>query len=155
MWNRLRKHCSDEQLLAHSDGELQLVRSAWVKRHLNLCWDCRARLHELESQTQLIAKTLRDDRIIDPDRISRAKARFLAWQLRTEKELATAPDPLLPSAPSMRNRLLAGACSLALLLVLAGSLKVSRRDQDPFEILARSEKVQEDLFQSSSILHQI
>ncbi len=43
-------HCSDTELVAYLDGELKLVSKFRVKRHLNACWNCRARAAALEEK---------------------------------------------------------------------------------------------------------
>lgn len=42
-------HCSDEQLLLHTDGELSLLDSLRVRTHLAACSECRARGAKVES----------------------------------------------------------------------------------------------------------
>ncbi|MGC2332105.1 MAG: zf-HC2 domain-containing protein [Candidatus Acidiferrales bacterium] len=41
-------HPSDQDLLLSADGELSPRRSAKVRAHLAACWDCRARMADLE-----------------------------------------------------------------------------------------------------------
>jgi Putative zinc-finger len=41
-------HPSDQDLLLTADGELSARRAAQVRAHLVSCWDCRARMAELE-----------------------------------------------------------------------------------------------------------
>jgi hypothetical protein len=42
-------HISDQELLMAADGELQARRAAQVRSHLAACWDCRARMAEIEA----------------------------------------------------------------------------------------------------------
>ncbi len=42
-------HISDEDLLRVIDGELDDRAAAAVERHLQACWSCRSRRHEIES----------------------------------------------------------------------------------------------------------
>jgi hypothetical protein len=42
-------HISDEELLQAADGELGTRRAAQVQVHLAACWNCRARMAEIES----------------------------------------------------------------------------------------------------------
>ena len=45
MWRRIgQRHCSDEVLLAHLDGELSRGVEKATRTHLQVCWNCRARL---------------------------------------------------------------------------------------------------------------
>ena len=41
-------HPSDQELLLAADGELPARRAAQVHAHLAACWDCRARMAEIE-----------------------------------------------------------------------------------------------------------
>ena len=41
-------HVSDEDLLLSADGELPHGRQALIRDHLEACWECRARLIEIE-----------------------------------------------------------------------------------------------------------
>ncbi len=43
-------HCSDEELLAHRDGELSALHNRRVRRHLESCWRCRTRLEAYDEQ---------------------------------------------------------------------------------------------------------
>jgi anti-sigma factor RsiW len=42
-------HLSDQDLLLTADGELPTRRAARVRAHLAACWDCRARMAEIET----------------------------------------------------------------------------------------------------------
>jgi hypothetical protein len=50
-----RTHCTDDQLLAHLDGELSRRVSRRVGRHLQQCWECRARQGELETSARVLS----------------------------------------------------------------------------------------------------
>jgi hypothetical protein len=41
-------HLTDQELLVAADGELPSRRAAQVRAHLAACWDCRARMGEIE-----------------------------------------------------------------------------------------------------------
>lgn len=43
------QHISDEDLVRSADGELSSHRAAEVAAHLQACWDCRARMEEIQS----------------------------------------------------------------------------------------------------------
>jgi hypothetical protein len=47
MWNK-SSHLTDEDLLMMLDGELSTRRIARMRRHLAACWNCRARMAEIE-----------------------------------------------------------------------------------------------------------
>ena len=59
--NQNRFHSSDEELLSAADGELSGQRSTQVRKHLESCWTCRARMAELEGTigefTRLMTKS--------------------------------------------------------------------------------------------------
>jgi hypothetical protein len=42
-------HISSEELLRFADGELSSRRTAEVEGHLQACWDCRARMEDIQS----------------------------------------------------------------------------------------------------------
>jgi hypothetical protein len=54
-------HLSDEELLLCADGELSRRRGAEVRAHLASCWDCRARMAEMEGAIVAFARTYRQD----------------------------------------------------------------------------------------------
>src|SRR5262249_7402920 len=146
MWNPFRKHCTDAQLLARADGELGLLSSTWVKAHLELCWDCRARMAELESQIRVISTALHEDSLIDPNRLSRAKSRFQSWRLEYERSAAEALQPIPLFSVSRRSGVVAGLCAAAFLVVMRGSLPPSHPHDDAADVLARTAKAEADLF---------
>ena len=43
------RHISDEDLVRSADGELSSRRAAEVDVHLEACWDCRARMQDIQS----------------------------------------------------------------------------------------------------------
>jgi hypothetical protein len=53
MWNKNPElsmlHISGEDLVRFSDGELSSRRAAEVDAHLEACWDCRARMEDIQS----------------------------------------------------------------------------------------------------------
>jgi anti-sigma factor RsiW len=135
MWNRLRKHCSDERLLAHADGELPVWRAPFVKWHLNLCWDCRNRLHELEAQTQRLAKAFRSDTLLGPERTYRARERFLAWRHAFEQH--SGPGASVAPRSFARVALLASVCLIAGISML-GWLGAERKEIAAADLLAQT-----------------
>jgi hypothetical protein len=54
-------HLSDEELLLCADGELSRRRGAEVRAHLASCWDCRARMAEMEGTIVAFARAYRQD----------------------------------------------------------------------------------------------
>jgi hypothetical protein len=52
-------HLTDQELLQSADGELRSRRTAQIRAHLATCWDCRARMAELEGVIAEFARTHR------------------------------------------------------------------------------------------------
>jgi putative zinc finger protein len=52
-------HLSDQELLLSADGELSRRRAAEVRAHLATCWDCRARMAEIEGTIVDFARAYR------------------------------------------------------------------------------------------------
>ena len=57
-------HLSDQELLQAADGELSARRAAQVQSHLAACWDCRARMAEIEGTIADFARAHRQT--LDP-----------------------------------------------------------------------------------------
>lgn len=153
MWNQLiRKHCTDEELLAYADGELSPVRYSSVKKHLALCWQCRNRLGEIEAQTQAIVRMLRDDTLPGPERTALARSKFLVWQQEFERDLVATPQIGRSAASSYW--VLAIACALILVVASGVWFKSSRHHVSDSEILARTETADETLVRSQEVVHQ-
>jgi hypothetical protein len=57
-------HPSEEELLLAADDELSARRSAQVHAHLNACWDCRARMADIEGTIVAFARARRQS--LDP-----------------------------------------------------------------------------------------
>jgi hypothetical protein len=113
-------HPSDEELLLSADGELPRRRAAWVRTHLAACWDCRARMGEIEG---IIADFVRaHHQSVDAKLPPIAGSRAL---LKAElAELARKPDRegwrhlRLPQ----EGRGFAYVCALALFVVLGAAI---------------------------------
>src|ERR1700723_2903311 len=58
------KHLSDQELLLAADGELATRRAAQVRAHLAACWDCRARMAEMQGTIADFARAHRQN--LDP-----------------------------------------------------------------------------------------
>jgi hypothetical protein len=52
-------HPTDEELLLAADGELSTRRAARTRAHLTACWDCRARMAEMEGAVAAFARAHR------------------------------------------------------------------------------------------------
>ena len=73
-----QRHYSDDLLVAYLDGELSPFRHKSVHKHLRACWQCRARLDELEQQILAVTKLVERDLFPGPQRIAEARANFWA-----------------------------------------------------------------------------
>ena len=153
MWSDLfRRHCSDETLLAHVDGELPVTRTG-VNRHLRSCWRCRARLAELEEQTRALATAFEGQAFPGPYRIAEAQHRFWDRVEQYERSLAPAPEFRLMPSVHRYHWWAAVACAMLLgapLLVHVGRDPVPK----PTEVLAAMRSMELELPQPSLLLHQ-
>lgn len=77
MTTLFERHCSDESLIAHLDGELPFYRREIVRRHVEKCWRCRLRLSEIEEQVLETARAMERDSFPGPGRVAAARLRFL------------------------------------------------------------------------------
>jgi len=132
MWDLGRqRHCSDEDLLAHRDGELPRWAARRVSRHLNACWECRSRAWELEQQAHAVMRAAAET-FPGPEHIVEAKRRFLEWKTEYERQGANSA-PARRRAPLWRYAAVAAALSF----VLAGSWLFFRRPA-PEVVLAQA-----------------
>ena len=83
-----RKHYSDEQLLAALDGELPEAQRTEVVRHLAVCWACRARQAEIESQVHQLTRAAAQSPYPEG-----------GWSTRAKRRFALAVQALEPTAP--------------------------------------------------------
>ena len=92
-----QRHCSDETLICHLDGELPFYAKTPVRRHLERCWQCRLRLSEIESQVMAATRAMENDAFPGPQRIAEAQSRFLSRADRIAQEVFQArPQPAWP-----------------------------------------------------------
>jgi anti-sigma factor RsiW len=102
-----QRHCSDETLICHLDGELPFYAKAPVHRHLERCWQCRLRLSEIEAQVLAATRAMKDDAFPGPQRMADARAQFLSQADRIAAEVFQARRgpawiPGRPRPPSPR-----------------------------------------------------
>jgi hypothetical protein len=149
----LQKHCSDESLLAHLDGELSLRRERAVKRHLATCWDCRARLAELEQQAESVTRSLAEQRFPGSHHIEGAKRRFLEAREEFERGLRVPHE--IDHGLSFATRL-SFAIALVVLTVVAVALWRSSRKPDlgPREVLLRTQSFEAAQTRDAPAVHQ-
>lgn len=79
-----RRHCSDEQLLAHLDGEMSGWRRARLESHVQSCWTCRARRAALERQIHQIAEPFEEEGYPDDNWADRQIERFRLHSAESE-----------------------------------------------------------------------
>jgi hypothetical protein len=102
-----RRHYSDEQLLAHLDGELTGWGRTRMESHLEACWTCRARQAALEKQVHRIASAFEDARFPSDDWAERQIGRFRRWEAQQP------PDRLLRPARFSNRWFIAAPTALA------------------------------------------
>jgi len=84
------RHISDEELVRSADGELSPQRAAEVEAHLEACWNCRARMEEMQTTiTEFVhAHHAEFDRrlppVAGPRALLRARLSELGSEPRTE-----------------------------------------------------------------------
>ncbi|MBL8178162.1 MAG: hypothetical protein JNK48_26040 [Bryobacterales bacterium] len=71
------KHCSDQRLLAYVDGEQSLIASALTRRHLQSCWECRARVAQLEAAAHQLTSARARSPFLPPSRVESARRQVL------------------------------------------------------------------------------
>jgi len=79
MPNKPPKHPSDELLLAYLDGELSTTNLRSIRHHLQVCWRCRASLHDLEDQIEKASRLAMKSTKQDEQRVASARQRLLRW----------------------------------------------------------------------------
>jgi hypothetical protein len=136
----LQKHCSDAQLLAYADGELPGRRTAdKTSRHLQVCWQCRARLDEMVDQAHAVSRALSDDSFLHPLRTAEVKERLVAAQREYEGRLHA-------SRISVRSRVSAGwywAAAACACVGLLAAVAFWQGQTQKHEILAKSEQAEQ------------
>ncbi len=84
-------HLSDQELLHAADGELSARRAGQVRAHLAACWDCRARMAEIEGTIADFARAHRQtlDPQLPPIRAPRALLRAQLAELATRPKISS------------------------------------------------------------------
>lgn len=113
----LRKHCTDEQLIAALDNELRRRDMRRVASHLAGCWACRARQSELEQQIYAIQGAAGKQVYPEHAWAARAKRRFNASASELEPRFELESHRWhIPSG--LRWPAVALACAVALLFAV-------------------------------------
>ena len=116
-------HITDEDLLLAADNELPSRRAAEVRDHLAACWDCRARMDEIETTISDFVRTTRESDAEIPN-IDGPRALLKARLAQLE--------PTLPSRPLRRTYVPTFAYVAALLvLMLGGTWFIFQQVQKP------------------------
>jgi len=144
-----RKHCTDEQLLGHLDGELSRIAESSVERHLKCCWDCRRRRGELEEQVQAVSRVLKDPGGLE-HRTSHAWRSFQVWQEQYDRTLLATPRFGLLASRSWRRELAVAACLLLVCLAAAGFwLKAISDRTQPARLLAETRQYEQRVYREA------
>jgi hypothetical protein len=136
-------HCSDEQLLAHLDGELSVFGNWWVQRHLRSCSRCRTRVSASEQEIQKLTIAV-DEWPFPPPKWNRDAAQRLNRSMR-ECESEFAPSPVR----RIRRFALPVSAVAALLLCLSGWLLWTRGPHTrlrPIDVLAHVSSVEGTIY---------
>ncbi len=150
----LRKHCSDEQLIAHVDGELSRWQESRVWKHLQRCWTCRTRLAEIEEQVRSLTAAFGKQTFPGQQRVERARRRFRKSMEHYEDSLLGAPlFCLLPGfAASVTRSVVAVLCVCGLVAGIVAAW--SRRPLEPAELLIAASGAEHGFYQSGETIHQ-
>jgi hypothetical protein len=148
MWkNRHRKHCSDEILMAHLDGELLRRIEDSTRRHLLGCWDCRARLSEFEAQAEELTRLSAEPGFPGPERIAAARQKTRLLQEHFERSLLL-PTPQFRFISQLGLRPIVAFAGVLVfsLMVLIILPKFPQPGIHPNEVLTRSRQVEEAFY---------
>src|SRR6266567_6810600 len=140
MFPSIQKHYSDERLLAYVDGELPGRMADKTARHLAVCWQCRARLDEIENQAYAVARALSDDSSLHPLHMAKVKERLIAAQREYERTLASQASVRFRGSAGWRWAAAACAC-----MGLLAAVVFWRGQTQKHEVLAKSEQVEQML----------
>lgn len=137
-------HCSDEELLAYLDGEVNVLRKYVVRRHLDACWQCRTRLGETERQIQQLTQQVDEWAFPAPGWTVEGKLRLNSGIRKLERTLRSDRTAVVRSTDRGRW-LLAGCAALVAVSVLiwpryAGDRAVAT------EAIERASAVESELF---------
>jgi hypothetical protein len=109
-------HPSDQDLLLAADGELPARRAAEIRDHLAACWDCRARMAQIEATIADFVRASRE--ALDPQLPPIAGPRALLKAQLAELRGESLHSRWLPLHLAVNRRTLAYAFALALLFAL-------------------------------------
>lgn len=113
-------HSSEQELLLYADGELSRRRAAQVRAHLAKCWDCRARVAEIEGTITEFMRIRRD--ALDPQLPPIAGPRALLKARLTRLAPGSHRERWRQILVALNRRSLAFACAAALVVALGASV---------------------------------
>jgi hypothetical protein len=156
-----QRHCNDELLIAHLDGELSDRAGRFVQAHLKACWQCRAHLAELEEQVIALATAMEDHTFPAPDRIAAARSHFAEWARGFQEDSAPAPriKVLFWFLPARLGAIAVGVLVCLGALGVWSSSRPARPEAELIagraadKIIARAQEAESQLFRKS--VHQV
>lgn len=154
MWKlNHRRHCSDDLLIAHADGELAGRDKRRVPEHLAECWECRARLEQLETTARTLARMSAEAPFGGAQRAAAAKASFLVWRTEFEREHSSRR----PAWPRWRMLPAQAWATLAALLVVGAAFWMEQnwKRPRPMETLEKARRAEQSLFSQPAVVHQV
>ncbi len=136
-------HCSDEELLAHLDGELPPLRHIRVWFHLKSCWRCRTRLDASEQEIHRLAVAMDEWPFPPPEWGPTAEKRLLSRIEEHEDELAKVPRRTIRFAIPA-----AGVAAASLAVIAAWHFGIHRANAPirPVEVIAHAAGVETTLY---------
>jgi anti-sigma factor RsiW len=116
----LNAHLTEGEVLLYADGELGSRRTAQIRAHLSVCWDCRVRLLEVEATIAEFMRAKRQyvDSQLPPIEGSRALLRARLSEAASKPRVRSQRWFIRSSVPEIT-----AASLLAVLLILAVSGK--------------------------------
>ena len=151
MMTPFQRHCSDDTLICHLDGELPFYAKTPVRRHLERCWQCRLRLSEIERQALAATRAMEADAFPGPHRIAAARERFLSQADRIAAEELDV-RPRTTRAPGWRG--LVWAAAALLLAAVLPLWRMTRSERAPSAVEAMTRVAQAEAQAARAPSHQ-
>ncbi len=140
------KHCSDAALLAYADGELARPRRWTARWHLEMCWQCRARLFALEKATRKAAEAAASSTYPGIGRKAGARQRLVEAMAETERAAIHVPRFSITPARRLRAaKLLAAAAAAAVALIFGAPKLLEPKLPSAEAVLSRAAAFERDL----------
>jgi len=150
--NKFLRHCSDEQLVGHMDGELPLWESCSVKAHLTVCYQCRAQRKALEDQALRVATLLEHDDYPGGRHVAASFEDFLARQ----EEILAETAPPARSLFTLPRLAWGGALAAALIIAAVAFLQPRPPETlDVAEVMAGIQTAESAVASTAGPVHQV